>query len=249
MAKRPDSPLGDSRLTLAGRTFAAIGGRGTAPRGSYVVHGGSFYPVTGNDYPLRVLADHAADKPGQTVLIPATDGFVGMLSGTDRIIPLRRDEMGPEGFHRAVLRLLLSSSTREIVALGPVDNLAVTIKSTNMLALPPVINPRKTWRTLTILGGLLMLSAITVGVLGTHAKGAVQRAQQQLATQSMELDTLLAEVKTIRAASAKAKLSHTPESLLQPAALPDNAVSFSQAIAAAHFYTQPIVVKNGSLQN
>lgn len=195
MAKTASS-VADSAVVLAGRTFASVAGTAAPPRGSYVAHGALYYAVRRGQYPLRVLADMAADQPGQLVLAPARgNAFIGMLAGTDRAILLNRDEHNPEDFFRAVLRLSLSSSTREIVSLGPVDGVPTTEKSISNLILPATINPSRTWK----IAGMLGLAVVLAGASGVYARLVLDRgteaARAELVSATASFEQLLSEVR------------------------------------------------------
>lgn len=237
-------------LTLSDRTFSAVGGGASPPPGPYVAYRERYYPVTKGHYPLRVLAEVAADLPGQLVLVPAANGVVAVITGMDRIVHLQRDEYDSEGFFRALLRLSLASQSSEIITLGHIDGLPAKEKSISDLVLPVVINPKKTWRLLVVVGAML-LAGFALGLyVQSLYTGEVGKAQRELAAANAEMDQLLSAVRAGRATLATANNNVTTEKATDAAAtLPINTQLFSETINLNGAQPTALIVKNGRLSN
>lgn len=233
---------------LSGRAFGAAKGQLSPPTGSYVARNGRYFSVNNEVYPLAVLADIAADQPGQLVLVPIPDGAIAIIAGTDRCITLPHDESDREGFFRSLLRLSLSSSTSEIVSLGHIDGLPVKQKTVDDLSLPVVINPKKTWRILATIGLMMLPPLFASFAIKPYYTEQIAQIQAEAEKMESEMSATLSRVRAMRAqlATKNSAVNKSATSKTAGVPMPSNTILFSEEIEESK---TRILVKNGFVTN
>lgn len=234
-------------VEFAGRRFVAVVGKESLPSGAYVAHGGRYFPVTPKGgYPLRVVADVAADVAGQLVLVPTPTGALALVSGTDRIAAIDRDDANSDAFSRALLRLMMSTQTNQVIGLGEFSGVPIKVKDLRTLRLPRVIERKRLW--------LLAGGAVAVIAVGVFAGMAVRSqennkltaARTEQAAAMTEMDTLLQTVKAGRSKRPTAQPDQQKAAVnAQPVPVPS--MSFSDALREKPLALTGIKVTNGQL--
>jgi hypothetical protein len=192
-------------LELKGRRFTTMPRTRKLPSGRYVAHEGAFFPVKAASrnapeaYPLRVLIDAAAECANQAVIVPQAEQIVVGISGTDRIFTL--DASHRHGIHRALVRLTTGLNVNEVVVIGQMEDdfpFPVVCRSFAEIKLPPVLDSRRTWRVISLMGLVFALILALAPLLKAQSAIQIAAAERENGQAMVQLDDLMAQVKENR---------------------------------------------------